>query len=116
MAVPITQILHQELERILNAFGATPNDENQAARDEEVETIFRDGAAIRLAANDAVRRYARQLSKDELIEFQSVLSAKLDKLLSTKIGNLVEQRALALAEQAECDPVTALPNRAAFNR
>jgi len=116
MAVPITQILHQELERIFKAFGAPLNDENQTARDKEIETIFRDGAALRLAANDAVRRNAEQMSKDELIEFQSALSAKLDELLSTKISNLVERRALALADQAECDPVTALPNRAAFNR
>jgi diguanylate cyclase (GGDEF)-like protein len=29
---------------------------------------------------------------------------------------LVEERALAWAEQSECDPVTALPNRAGFNR
>jgi len=115
MAIPITQILHQELERILNASGGAPDGENQT-RDKEIETIFRDGAAIRMAANDAIRRYAEWMSKDELIEFQSVLSAKLDELLSAKISNLFGQRERALAEQAECDPVTALPNRAAFNR
>jgi len=115
MAVPITQLLHQELERILKAPGAAPDEENRT-RDEEIETIFRDGAAIRMAANDAARRYAEQMSKDELIEFQAVLSAKLDELLSTKIRRLFGQRARALSEQAECDPVTELPNRAAFNR
>jgi len=116
MGVPITQILRQEFERILTAFGAAPDDESPMARDNELETIFREGAKIRLAAEDAVRRHAEQMSKNELIEIQTVLSAKLDGLLSTKISKLVEQRARALAEQAECDPVTALPNRAAFNR
>jgi len=115
MAVPITQIWHQELERILNASGVAPDDENRT-RDEEIETIFRDGAAMRMAANDAFRRYAEWMSKNELIEFQSVLSAKLDELLSAKISNLFGQRSRALSEQAECDPVTELPNRAAFNR
>ncbi|MGH9767169.1 MAG: GGDEF domain-containing protein [Blastocatellia bacterium] len=116
MTIPITQFLHRELERILNAFGAAPDNENRMTRDDEIETIFREGAAIRLAANDIVQRYVEQMSKDELIEIQSVLHAKLDESLSIKISNLVEQRALALAEQAECDPVTTLPNRSAFNR
>jgi diguanylate cyclase (GGDEF)-like protein len=116
MAEPITKVLHQEIERILNAFSAASNDEDRAARDKEVEAIFREGAAIRLAANDALCRYAGRMSNDELIEFQSALSAKLDDLLATRIARLVEQRAFAWAEQSECDPVTALPNRAAFNR
>lgn len=116
MAEPITNVLHQEVERILNAFGAASNNEDPTARDKEVEMIFHEGAAIRMAANDALRRYAERISKDELIEFQSVLSAKLDELLAAKIRRMVEQRALAWAEQSECDPVTALPNRAAFNR
>jgi diguanylate cyclase (GGDEF)-like protein len=116
MAEPITNVLNQEIGRILSAFGAAPNGEASAARDEEVETIFREAAAARLAANDAIRRYAGRIGKDELIELQTVLGARLDKLLSAKIGRMVEQRSLAWAEQAECDPVTALPNRAAFNR
>src|SRR5262245_1770098 len=102
MAEPITNVLHQEIGRILNAFGAAPNDQDSAARDEEVETIFREAAA-RQAANDALRRCAERLGKDELIELQTVLGARLDELLSAKIGRLVEQRSLAWAEQAECD-------------
>jgi diguanylate cyclase (GGDEF)-like protein len=116
MAEPITNVLNQEIGRILSAFGAAPNGEDSAAQDEEVETIFREAAAARLAANDAIRRYAGRIGKDELIELQTVLGARLDELLSAKIGRMVEQRSLAWAEQAECDPVTALPNRAAFNR
>src|SRR6266545_1429179 len=83
---------------------------------EEIERIFRDASAVRLAANDAIRRYAGRMSKEELIELQAVLGAKLDELLSAKIGRLVERRSLAWAEQSERDSVTALPNRAAFNR
>jgi diguanylate cyclase (GGDEF)-like protein len=116
MAEPITNVLNQEIGRILSAFGAAPNGEDSAAQDEEVETIFREAAAARLAVNDAIRRYAGRIGKDELIELQTVLGARLDELLSAKIGRMVEQRSLAWAEQAECDPVTALPNRAAFNR
>src|SRR5215468_10663844 len=110
MAEPITNVLYQEVERILSAFGSESNNEVRATRDKEVETVFREGAAIRLEANDALRRYAGQMSKDELIEFQTVFSAKLDELLSTEIMRLVERRALAWAEQSECDPVTNLPN------
>jgi diguanylate cyclase (GGDEF)-like protein len=116
MAEAITNVLHQEVERILSAFGAGSNDESRTARDEEVEAVFRECAAVRLAANDALRRYAGRMDKDELIEFQSVLGAKLDELLLAKVRRLIEQRSLAWAEQSECDPVTALPNRAAFNR
>lgn len=116
MAEQITNVLHQEIERILSAFDAVSNNEDHTMRDQEVEAIFREGAAARQAANDALRRHGEPMNKDELIEFQSVLGAKLDELLSAKIGRVVEQRALVWAEQSECDPVTALPNRAAFNR
>src|SRR5262245_50196482 len=98
MAEPITNVLNQEIGRILSAFGAAPNGEDSAARDEEVETIFREAAAARLAANDAIRRYTGRIGKDELIELQTVLGARLDKLLSAKIGRMVEQRSLAWAE------------------
>jgi diguanylate cyclase (GGDEF)-like protein len=116
MAEPITNVLHQEIQRILSAFAAAPGNEDNEKRDKEVETIFREAAAVRLAVNDALRRHAERMSKDELIELQAVLGAKLDELLSVKIGRLVEQRSLAWAEQSERDPVTALPNRMAFNR
>jgi diguanylate cyclase (GGDEF)-like protein len=105
--------LHQEIERILSAFGAASNGDNDV---EDVETIFREGATIRMKANDVIRRNTWRMSKDELIELQSILSAKLDELLSARIGRLLEHRALDWAERSECDPVTTLPNRAAFNR
>ena len=116
MAEPITNVLHQETQRILSAFGAAPGAEDNARRDKEVEAIFCEAAAVRLAVNDALRRHSERMSKDELIELQAVLGAKLDELLSAKIGRLVEQRSLAWAELSERDPVTALPNRMAFNR
>jgi diguanylate cyclase (GGDEF)-like protein len=113
MAGPITNVLHQG---ILSAFAAAPDNEDSERRDKEIETIFREAAAVRLAVNDALRRHAERMSKDELIELHVVLGAKLDELLSAKIGRLVEQRSLAWVEQSERDPVTALPNRMAFNR
>jgi diguanylate cyclase (GGDEF)-like protein len=116
MTVPITNILNQELERILNGPGSALCEESQPARDKGVETIVRDCAAMRLAATRALRRYAKRMSKDELIEFQTTLSERLDEWLSTKINHLIGQRERALAEKYERDPVTALPNRAAFNR
>jgi len=116
MAESITKVFHEEIERILSAFGAASNNEDNATSDKEIEAIFREAAAVRLAANDAIRRYAGRMSKEELIKLQTVLGAKLDELLSVKIGRLVERRSLAWAEKSECDPVTALPNRAAFNR
>jgi diguanylate cyclase (GGDEF)-like protein len=111
--MPLKINFHKEIERILSAFGAGSNGENI---EENVETIFREGAAIRLRANDAIRGHMGWMSKEELLEFQSILSAKIDEMLSARIMRLLEHRAFAWAEQAECDPVTALPNRAAFNR
>ena len=116
MAVPVMNILNQELERILNAVGAATDDENQPARDTGVETIFRDGFAMRLAVTDALQRNAEQMSKDELIEFQLALNARLDEWLSTRISRLIGRRERALADQSERDPVTGLPGRAAFDR
>lgn len=116
MAEPITNVLHREIERILSAFDAAPGNEDNARRDKEVEAIFREAAAARLAVNDVLRRHAERISKDELIELQAVLGASLNELLSAKIGRLVERRSLTWAEQSERDPVTALPNRTAFNR
>jgi diguanylate cyclase (GGDEF)-like protein len=116
MAESITKVLHEEIERILSAFGAASNNEDNATSDKEIEAIFRDASAVRLVANDAIRRYAGRMSKEELIELQAVLGAKMDELLSDKLGRLVERRSLAWAEQSERDSVTALPNRAAFNR
>lgn len=115
MAISITQNLRQEFERLLSPFGATP-DETGTNQDEEIEAIFRKSAAIRLAANDLIRRHAERIGKDELIELLSDSQAKLDELISVKISALIERRARVLAERAECDPVTELPNRAAFNR
>src|ERR1044071_390814 len=53
MAESITKVLHQEIERILSAFGAASNKEDNATSDKEIEAIFREAAAVRLAANDA---------------------------------------------------------------
>jgi len=116
MAVPILNILNQELGRILDALGAAQNAESRPAGDQGVETIFSECAAARLAATRALRRYAEQMSREELIEFQSALSQRLDEWLSTRINSLIVERERALADQSERDPVTALPNRAAFNR
>ena len=116
MVESITKVLQEEIERILSAFGAASNNEDNATSDKEIDAIFREASAVRLAANDVIRRYAGRVSKEELIELQAVLGAKLDELLSAKIGRLVERRSLAWAEQSERDSVTALPNRAAFNR
>jgi diguanylate cyclase (GGDEF)-like protein len=106
----ITSELHREIERILSMFGEASNGE------EDVETIFREGAAIRVKANEAIRRHAGRMSKHELLDFQSILGPRLDEMLSARIMRLLDHRALAWAEQSECDAVTGLPNRGAFNR
>jgi diguanylate cyclase (GGDEF)-like protein len=116
MLVSITPILRQEFERLSDAFGSTTIRDGATARDCELETVFRDLAALRSSVNDIVGRHANELSKDQLIELQSGLNAKLDELFSVKIERLIERRTLAIAEQAERDAVTSLPNRAAFDR
>jgi diguanylate cyclase (GGDEF)-like protein len=116
MSVAITQILRQEFERLSDAFGSALNCDDVIACDRELEEVFRNLAALRSSVSDVVRRRANELSKDQLIELQSGLNAKLDELFSVGIERLIERRALAIAEQAERDPVTMLPNRAAFNR
>src|SRR5262245_20361811 len=62
MAESITKVLHQEIERILSAFGAASNNEDNATSDKEIEAIFREASAVRMAANDAIRRYAGRIS------------------------------------------------------
>src|SRR5262245_26478079 len=68
MAESITKLLHEEIERILSAFGAASNNEDNAASDKEIEAIFREAAAVRLAANDAIRRHPGRTSKAAEIE------------------------------------------------
>src|SRR5262245_35978126 len=114
--MPLKINFHEEIERILSALGAASNGEDRVTRDKEVESIFRERAAIRMKAIEAIDRYVERMSKEDLLEFQSILNAKLDEMLSARIIRLLEHRANAWAEQSECDPVTALPNRAAFNR
>jgi diguanylate cyclase (GGDEF)-like protein len=116
MSISITQILRQELERLSGAFGSTPICDDATARDRELETVFHDLATLRSSVNDIARRRAHELSKDQLIELQSGLNARLDELFAVEIERLIERRALAVSEQAERDPVTTLPNRAAFDR
>ncbi len=116
MSISITPILRQEVERLGDAFGSTLIRDGATACDRELEMVFRDLATLRSSVNDVVRRRANELSKDQLIELQAGLNAKLDELFSVKIERLIERRALAIAEQAERDPVTMLPNRAAFDR
>ncbi len=116
MTVPIRNNLNQELERILNSPVSEREDENITADAGGIESIFRDCAAMRMEATEVIRRNSIKLSKEELIEYQSALSERLDAWLSSQIGSLMAQRERALAELSERDPVTALPNRAAFNR
>jgi diguanylate cyclase (GGDEF)-like protein len=126
MVVSIIQILRQEAERILSAFADSTLDASiivsYEGRDicgehgKELDAIFRAAALARASICDAVRARAEKISKNELIEVQTIFHARLDELLSKKIRDLVENRAIALIEQAERDPVTMLPNRAAFNR
>ena len=116
MPVSITQILRQEFERLSDAFGSMPIHDGASDRDRELETVFRGLAELRSSVNEVIRRRANELSKDQLIDLQAGLNAKLDELFSVEIERLIERRALAIAEQAERDPVTTLPNRAAFNR
>jgi diguanylate cyclase (GGDEF)-like protein len=116
MAVSTTQILRQELERILSPFGIDPFDASHVRGDEDVEAIFREVAAMRLSIIAAIRSHSEKTNEEELIEIQSLFHAKLDELSSARIRGLIEKRMRALTEQAECDPVTTLPNRGAFNR
>src|SRR5262245_13630906 len=59
MAQSITKVLQEEIERILSAYGAAPNNEDNATSDKEIDAIFSEASALRLAANDVIRRYAK---------------------------------------------------------
>jgi diguanylate cyclase (GGDEF)-like protein len=113
MTVSITQVLDCELDRL---FSSIRCGEEAFVRDNEIEKVFRDVVALRASANNIIRRYLDELSKDELIETQSKLNARFDEMLSRLLKELIGRRTLAVAEQAERDPVTMLPGRAAFDR
>jgi diguanylate cyclase (GGDEF)-like protein len=115
MSLSNTQILLQELGRLSDAFGSMSRSHRENAAD-GIESFFKCVAELRESIHEAARRHVDGLGVDQLFEFQSRLHAKLDDLLSAEIDRMMARRALVLAENAERDSVTSLPNRAAFDR
>lgn len=71
---------------------------------------------LRHSVTAVLQRCASRLSSEDLIRLQSSLHAALDEQSEIAIKKIFDRRIEALTDQAERDPLTKLPNRAAFTR
>lgn len=111
MNVSFAQTLEQERERLLR-FAA---DWLAQQGDARLEELLSAAGKVRQTIDETLRRRAEQFDKDELIALQSALHAALDERVHQAVQDFCEQRFKALIEKARHDPLTGLPNRAAFD-
>jgi diguanylate cyclase (GGDEF)-like protein len=113
MPTSLSEILHQERARLLcaaaNLFASTEGKDGFAG-------LFAAANNLRQSVTNTLERRAGELSKEELIGLQSHLHFAVDELSRVAIENWFAQHAERLARLAERDPLTQLPNRAAFER
>lgn len=83
---------------------------------DDLDLLFREFSLLRKSAAERVKQYSGQLTDEQLIELHSQLNVELDNYLSAVIKSFIEHRVRSVAEQAQRDPLTMLPNRAAFDR
>ncbi len=70
--------------------------------------------AMRQSINEALKRQAAFISKEDLIRLQSDLHETLDERFQSGVKEYFERRFKALNDLARRDPLTGLLNRAAF--
>ncbi|MCI0338437.1 MAG: GGDEF domain-containing protein [Acidobacteria bacterium] len=83
---------------------------------DDLDLLFREFKLLRKSIAERVKLYSDQLIDEQLIELHSQLNAELDNYLTAVIRSFIEHRVQSVAEQAQRDPLTMLPNRAAFDR
>jgi len=113
MPTSFPETLRQERARLLRAAAnlfAPPKSEAGLA------DLFAAAGTLRQSVSEALQRCARELCQDDLIRLQSFLHAAVDEWLKAAAEERFAQRAEALTRLAERDPLTRLPNRAAFER
>ncbi len=87
-----------------------------SGHDADFDEIFTAANKLRQSIAENIQRRANEFSKDELIHLQCSLYAVVDEQLLAMVEQRFKQQAEVLTRLAECDPLTQLPNRAAFER
>lgn len=113
MSAPFPEILQQEhahlLRDAINLFAPTKNET-------DLGDIFPAAMKMQQHITKAVQQRSHELDKDELIHLQSSLQLMANEQLKTAIERQFARSIKKLTEIAELDPLTQLPNRAAFER
>jgi len=113
MPTSLSEILRQERARLLCA--ATGLFAPTEGKD-ELADLFAATDSLRQSVSDTLERYATELSQDDLIGLQACLHAAVDERFRVAVEERFAQCAEKLTRMAERDPLTQLPNRAAFER
>ena len=113
MSALFPEILHQERAHLLrdaaNLFAA-PKSETDLA------DLFSAAIKLQQFITQAVQQRSHELEKDELIHLQSALQGMAVEEFKTAVEKQFARCIKTLTQIAELDPLTQLPNRAAFER
>ncbi|MEO6724468.1 MAG: GGDEF domain-containing protein [Blastocatellia bacterium] len=113
MSALFHEILQQERARLLrdaaNLF-ALPKSETDLAG------LFVTADKLHRFITSAIQQQSHELDKDELIHLQSSLHITVGEQLKTAVEEQFARCIKTLTQMAELDPLTQLPNRAAFER
>ena len=113
MSALFSEILQQERARLLrdaaNLF-APPKSETDLA------DLFTAAGKLHRFITRAIQQRSHELDKDELIHLQSALHKTVGEQLKAAIEKQFARCIKTLTQMAELDPLTQLPNRAAFER
>ena len=82
----------------------------------DLAELFVAARELRQSIADTLQRRAGELSKDDLVHLQSCLHGIVDEQFRLAIEKQFAQRVETLTRLAERDPLTGLPNRAAFEQ
>jgi len=113
MALSFPETLQQERARLLCT---AANFSALSRSDADFAEVFTAVKNLRQSIAENTARRADEFSKDELIHLQSSLYAVVDEQLLAVIEQRFKQQTEKVTRLAECDPLTQLPNRAAFER
>lgn len=113
MPVPFHEILQHERACLLRAAtNLFVSHECEA----DLAELFIAASELRQFITDTLQRRAGELNKDELVHLQSSLQVIIDEQFRFAIEKQFAQRVETLTRLAERDPLTGLPNRAAFEQ
>lgn len=107
MTISLNQILQKESARLLR--------ETEDVSESDLTDSLSVTKKLRQMVTEVLNHYIDKLSKEELIQLQSSLNVLIDEQMGTRLAKNIERRFHSLTEQVHRDPLTGLPNRAAFD-